>query len=821
MLGPTWWPSNAGAKESRLNADVSTVQRTMETQPTLVKNVPREQHVKRLGTDPTRNIYTSRDSVPGSALIPYVTIRSHQAEVDAGGCLPRALWGCSGALLMPVDACMGIEEAEDLELLEDDKFVCDLGVIEVKINSDSLEVVRMVTFYSPINNGESNQYVIEWNMSRRYWSSGFWNGKTFSLVPELSYIYEFMFISNEHEAYFTYSILNNKIMSRLVMDKSGQLLQLTCMRGDRNWRLTSDQPQEKSKVYAICGAFGILNKTYLGAHCYCLQGFEESSANHCTRKTSLQCEHSNSSNGKRDGFLKMPNVKLPADSKAHPDHKSKKSCELECFRKCPCTAYAYNDDEGCSSWEGDLFGVEQLSDKDNNAHDLYLKLAASDIPKDGVDCSVRYNDEIEFIPQSGWDTAPGFDEDEGMEEMGTFLVLHIFLNTLIGLVIGLLGAKKCALLFEPNTGEKNSGKDLLSYDFNGSSNANDDETDIDNLRRGASKDVDLPFFSFASVSEATSNFSAENKLGEGGFGPVYKGKSLNGQEIALKRLSKRSGQGLEEFRNEIVLIAKLQHRNLVRLLGCSIEREESILIYEYMSNKSLDFFIFDPNNRELLDWETRICIIDGIAQGLLYLHHYSRLRIIHRDLKASNILLDSEMNPKISDFGMARIFGGNESQANTKRIVGTYGYMAPEYAMGGHFSIKSDVFSFGVLLLEIISGKKNTGFYQSESLNLLGHAWDLWISDKASELKDPSIAYPPTSRVLRYVNVGLLCVQENPTDRPTMSHVVSMLSNDVAALPTPRQPAFVASQGMNKKVSTNCGEIFSVNGLTVSSIEPR
>ncbi|KAM7493768.1 hypothetical protein LguiB_028377 [Lonicera macranthoides] len=234
-----------------------------------------------------------------------------------------------------------------------------------------------------IDNGESNQYVIEWNMSRRYWSSGFWNGKTFSLVPELSYIYEFMFISNEHEAYFTYSILNNKIMSRLVMDKSGQLLQLTCMRGDRNWRLTSDQPQEKSKVYAICGAFGILNKTYLGAHCYCLQGFEESSANHCTRKTSLQCEHSNSSNGKRDGFLKMPNVKLPADSKAHPDHKSKKSCELECFRKCPCTAYAYNDDEGCSSWEGDLFGVEQLSDKDNNAHDLYLKLAASDIPKDG------------------------------------------------------------------------------------------------------------------------------------------------------------------------------------------------------------------------------------------------------------------------------------------------------------------------------------------------------------------------------------------------------------------------------------------------------
>ncbi|XAR65592.1 Non-specific serine/threonine protein kinase [Bertholletia excelsa] len=179
-------------------------------------------------------------------------------------------------------------------------------------------------------------------------------------------------------------------------------------------------------------------------------------------------------------------------------------------------------------------------------------------------------------------------------------------------------------------------------------------------------------YDLSTVQVATNNFSDENKIGEGGFGPVYKGKLPNGQEIAVKRLSQGSGQGVVELKNEVMLVAKLQHRNLVRLLGFCLEGEEKILIYEFVPNKSLDDFLFaDPQKREQLDWSRRYKIIEGIARGMLYLHEDSPLRIIHRDLKASNILLDEEMNAKISDFGMARIFGRDQSQSNTNRVVGT------------------------------------------------------------------------------------------------------------------------------------------------------
>ncbi|XP_038688643.1 cysteine-rich receptor-like protein kinase 10 [Tripterygium wilfordii] len=311
-------------------------------------------------------------------------------------------------------------------------------------------------------------------------------------------------------------------------------------------------------------------------------------------------------------------------------------------------------------------------------------------------------------------------------------------------------------------------------------------------------------FDFASIEAATRKFSDYNKLGEGGFGEVYKGTLPNGQDIAVKRLSKSSGQGAEEFKNEVVLVAKLQHRNLVKLLGFCLEREEKILVYEFVPNKSLDYFLYDPEKQSQLDWSMRNKIIGGIARGILYLHEDSRLRIIHRDLKASNILLDGDMNPKISDFGMARIFGVDQTQGNTSRIVGTYGYISPEYAMHGQFSAKSDVYSFGVLVLEIITGKKNNSFHQSDDAeNLASYVWKHWREGTPLKLLDPTLTYSYSrTEVMRCIHIGLLCVQEDPAERPTMATIVLMLNSYSVSLPSPQQPAFSQSTAEAEYIST-------------------
>ncbi|CAN8325666.1 unnamed protein product [Cochlearia groenlandica] len=278
-------------------------------------------------------------------------------------------------------------------------------------------------------------------------------------------------------------------------------------------------------------------------------------------------------------------------------------------------------------------------------------------------------------------------------------------------------------------------------------------------------------YDFKTIEAATNEFSRSNKLGEGGFGEVYKGKFSDGTEIAVKRLSKNSGQGAREFKNEAILVSKLQHRNLVRLFGFCLEGEEKILIYEYVPNKSLDYFLFDPEKQSRLNWTRRYKIIGGIARGILYLHQDSQLTIIHRDLKASNILLDANMNPKISDFGLSTIFGMEQTQGNTNRIAGTNAYMSPEYAMHGQYSMKSDIYSFGVLVLEIISGKKNSVVYQidetSTAGNLVTYAWRLWGNGSPLDLVDPAIrgSYQ-SSEVTRCIHISLLCVQDNPEDRP-------------------------------------------------------
>ncbi|KAM0986693.1 hypothetical protein ACFX2I_010884 [Malus domestica] len=302
-------------------------------------------------------------------------------------------------------------------------------------------------------------------------------------------------------------------------------------------------------------------------------------------------------------------------------------------------------------------------------------------------------------------------------------------------------------------------------------------------------------FPFETLAAATKNFHPSHKLGEGGFGPVFKGKLEDGREIAVKKLSQSSNQGKKEFMNEAKLLARVQHRNVVNLLGYCAHGVEKLLVYEYVLNESLDKFLFKSNRREELDWKRRFDIICGVAKGLLYLHEHSHKCIIHRDIKASNILLDDKWVPKIADFGMARLFPEDQTHVNT-RVAGTNGYMAPEYVMHGHLSVKADVFSFGVLVLELISGQRNSSFNaNADAQNLLDWAYKLYKKERSMEIMDPTLASSAvTEQVAMCIQMGLLCIQGDPTFRPTMDRVIVILSKKSSHLEEPMRPAVPGSR---------------------------
>ncbi|KAJ0243213.1 Cysteine-rich receptor-like protein kinase 40 [Hirschfeldia incana] len=312
-------------------------------------------------------------------------------------------------------------------------------------------------------------------------------------------------------------------------------------------------------------------------------------------------------------------------------------------------------------------------------------------------------------------------------------------------------------------------------------------------------------FDLGIIIMATDDFSSENKLGQGGFGTVHKGILLNGREIAVKRLI-RGLEGGMEFKNEVSLLTRLQHKNLVKLLGFCNERDEEILVYEFVPNSSLDHFIFDEEKRSLLTWEARFKIIEGVARALVYLHEDSQLKIIHRDLKASNILLDAEMNPKVADFGTARLFDTDETRAETKRIAGTRGYMAPEYMNCGEISAKSDVFSFGIVLLEIISGKRNNSF---EGEGIASFTWKRWAEGRPEIIIDPFLVENSSNEIVKLIQIGLLCVQENATKRPTMSSVMVWLGSENITIALPRAPAFTMIKSQSEDCTMSMSNVFT------------
>ncbi|KAK8622816.1 hypothetical protein V6N13_117716 [Hibiscus sabdariffa] len=474
----------------------------------------------------------------------------------------------------------------------------------------------------------------------KYYRSGLWNGDGFSGSPNLrsNPIFDYDFAWNETEVYYIYFLKNKSVMSRFVLNQTESVRQrYTWNPETQTWKLFSIMPSDYCDRCGLCGPNGNCDNNKLPA-CQCLTRFKPKLLERWNSSDwSDGCIHSKPLNCQTgDGFIKIGKVKTPDTTNSWVNKTMNlKECRAKCLRNCYCMAYTNLDvtrgGSGCAMWFGDLDDIKQF---ESDGQDLYIRVSASEA------------------------------EQKKRAKVKLGIILGTVIAALLGFVLVICYIHRSRRTLKDKVEDKN---------VNDNENENKDEDE----------DMELAVFAFGTIVQATDTFSFNNKLGEGGFGPVYKGTLANGQEIAVKRLSKSSGQGLNEFKNEVKLIAKLQHRNLVRLLGCCIHGDERMLIYEYMPNRSLDSFIFDQ--------------------------------------------IRSKMNPKISDFGMVRTFGGEQTHANTNRVVGTYGYMAPEYATDGIFSVKSDVFSFGIVLLEIISGRKNRGFYHAnQSGNLIEHAWRLW-----------------------------------------------------------------------------------------------
>ncbi|KAK9269636.1 hypothetical protein L1049_001413 [Liquidambar formosana] len=505
--------------------------------------------------------------------------------------------------------------------------------------------------------------------------SGPWNGMRFSGRPDLKsdQFINYSFVLNEKEMYFIYEPANSSYVLRMVLDQNGTLDRFIWVHQYLYW-YRSDVSMDKCDSYAVCGPYGSCYSGNSFSQCECLQGFVRKSMNNsegCFRRTPLDCP-----SGGRDGLLKHYGVKLPdtRNSSRISESMSIEECKRACLKDCSCMACANSDitgeGSGCLLWFGDLIDIRTYTE---GGQDIYVRVASSEIGQVGSNRKKR----VRIIGSSVL---------AGVLLLGLGLALYIWRK------------------WKPSKQGERGYKTERHY-----------------TTETQKEDLELPLFDFATVANATNNFSAENKLGEGGFGPVYKGVLEEGQEIAVKRLSKNSKQGLDEFMNEVLCIAKLQHRNLVKLIGCCIQ-EEKMLIYEYMPNKSLDFFIFD-----------------------------------------------------------------------------------------------------GVLVLEIVSGKKNRRFHHPDhQLNLLGHAWRLYREGKSLELIDALIEDSCNlNEVLRSIHMGLLCVQKRLEDRPSMSSVVLMLSSE-STLAEPKQPGFFTERcPPNVNSSSSKHEASSINEMSITLLDAR
>lgn len=598
---------------------------------------------------------------------------------------------------------------------------------------------------------DENQYIIKWNRSIQYWTSGPWNGQIFSLVPEMraNYIYNFSYVDNTSEKYFTYNLYDNTIISRFIMDYSGQVKQLTWLENTKQWNLFWSQPRQQCEVYAYCGAYGACQNSL--PFCNCLPGFEKRSVDDwnlndysggCKRKLKLNCGNTSTTDRKKDKFLMQtgmgwtsttPNSELPANAKPQTVAAgSTKECESTCLSNCSCTAYTF-DSGKCLIWNGDIMNLQQLSADNSDGKVVYIRLSS---------------------------LAP--EVSNGKNSKGVVIgavVGAVIVIILVGLILFVL---------------------IRRRRLSGTSKA-----------EGA-----LMAYVYRDLQNATKNFS--EKLGGGGFGSVFKGTLPDSSVIAVKKLEGIS-QGEKQFRTEVSTIGTIQHVNLVRLRGFCSEGNKKLLVYDYMPNGSLDSHIFSDKRDKVMDWKTRYQIALGTARGLVYLHEKCRECIIHCDIKPENILLDAELCPKVADFGLAKLVGHDFSRVLTT-MRGTRGYLAPEWLSGVAVTAKADVYSYGMMVFEFVSGRRNTEQCADGKVTFFP-SWAATVTIDGGDilcLLDPKLdRNADVEEVTKLCRVACWCIQDDESMRPSMSQIVQILEgiSDVNLPPNPRNlQVFVDNQ---------------------------
>ncbi|CAL9768889.1 unnamed protein product [Musa acuminata subsp. burmannicoides] len=606
------------------------------------------------------------------------------------------------------------------------------------------------------------QFILLWNRSKQYWSTGPWNGHFFSSVPEMTAYRQdptvvnvsVEFFSNSTTNYFVYE-LRGDMITRTILDISGQLTQLAWVEEAQEWIRFLALPKKTCDVYALCGPFGSCNENGL-PFCSCIKGFSEKSPvdwqlgdrrQGCARNTPLQC-------GKDDRFFAISGTQLPDDPRSLAAA-SVEECELLCLQNCSCTAYSY--DGGCSAWYGDLLNLQELSDG-SRRETVYVRLAASELPMPG-------------------------------RETRRTLKLVV-----VGAAVALALLASALVLFLRQLGKRELGTDEAT-------------------------EGNLVVFRYGDLQRMTRNFS--ERLGGGGFGSVFKGTLPDSTPIAVKKLRSLVHQGEKQFRNEVSTLGMIQHVNLVRLRGFCSEGNKRLLVYDYMTNGSLNTHLFSKGSPAMA-WLTRYNIAIGTARGLAYLHEQCRDCIIHCDVKPENILLDESFHPKLADFGLAKLVGRDFSKVLTT-MRGTVGYLAPEWISGEAITPKADAYSYGMTLLELISGRRNTEQSGEDDPFFPVLAATKLVEGDILSLLDPRLhGNADITELERACRVACWCIQDDEAHRPSMAHVVQILEGtlDVDKPPTPRKLQALLDDSNTKCFSSDSSSgQGSTKALSTSLIE--